>query len=436
MLAAVLFLLLSLASAAAADSLSPTADSLRVRFEIGGSSDYTNEIYYLDSLATPTLVQRERFDIPEARYAGVALATLEGTRARGGTGYSLTHELSLGDRLQRASLLGRWRQALGPDWRLLVAPRAQYRRDRTLGRDFEEYQAAGAARLRRGLAGGTSAAEVGVQGDWLETTGSGAGLLLDRWSAGGSGALEQSDFEGVDWRLDYTFRGRGFPDSSVRDHVEHESQARARLGWGIASYAVIEAMLVRRFTVRTAPNSQDNFWEEGGAIEMVQSSAGAVGWPTRIDFEAVQFDVEDDVLYFDHQLVRARSGARLQPERAWTLECGPLAEWLSAKRAPDEEYFEIGGFAEFESITAGSLWSLTPSAGHRRYRSASAATVEDPYSAGRSSYRFVQLDVLGDQRIPGGCRARAGGSARWEFHDDSVENAGSLYFSLDVRRLF
>ncbi|MEO5618570.1 MAG: hypothetical protein ABIS67_12430 [Candidatus Eisenbacteria bacterium] len=429
-------LLLLFAAVARADSPSPAVDTLRFRFEVGASSDYTNEIYYLDSLATPTLAQRQRFDIPEARYAGVALATLEGTRAHGGTGYSLTQEFSLGDLLQRASLFGRWRQALGPDWRLLLAPRAQYRRDRTLGRDFEEYQAAGAARFRRSVAEGATAAELGVQGDWLETKGAGTGLLLDRWSAGAGAALEQSDFEGVDWRLDYTFRGRGFPDSSVRDHVEHETQGRARIGWGIAHFAVLDAMLMRRFTVRTVPNSQDNFWEESGALEVVHNSAGALGWPTRIDFEAVQFDVEDDVLYFDHQLLRARSGARLQPSSPWTLEIGPQAEWLAAERAPDEAYLELGGFAEFEAIYPGTLWSLTPSAGHRRYRATRTATLDDPYTSGRSSYQFVQFDVLGDQRLPGGWRARAGGSARWEFHDDSVENAGSLYFSLDVRRLF
>lgn len=429
-------LALLLAVSARAESPAAPADSTRLRFELGGSSDYTNEIYYLDSLATPTLTERQRFDIPEARYAGVLLATLEGTRARGRTGYSLTQEISIGDLLQRASLLGRWRQSVAPDWRLLITPRLQYRRDRTLGRDFEEYQASGSARLRRSLAEGTSAAEVGVQGDWLETTGSGAGLLLDRWSAAGAAALEQSDFEGVDWRLDYLFRGRGFPDSSVRDHVEHESQGRVRLGWGIANHLVLDAMVVRRFTLRVAPNSQDNFWEEAGALEAVLNAASALGWPTRVRFEAAQFDLEDDVLYFDHQLVGARSGARLQPASVWTLEFGPLAEWLSAPRAPDESYREYGGYIEFEAISSGTLWSVTPSAGHRRYRSSSSAGASDPYSVGRSTYRFAQFDVLGDQRLPGGWRARAGGSARWEFHDDSVENSGSLYFSLDVRRLF
>jgi len=443
---AVAFVLLSAPSRAAgseADTLAPPArflpdrtDTLRMRFEVGGSSDFANEIYYLDSLASPTLAVRQRFEIPEARHAGVVLASLEGTRAARGTHYSLTQEVSLGDLLKRASLAGRWRQAIGSDWRLFAAPRAQYRRDRTLGRDFEEYQASGSARLRRGLDDGDAAIEIGALGDWLRTTGSGTSLLLDRWSAGATASLEQSDFEGTDGRIDYVLRGRVFPDSSVRDHVEHETQGRLRLGWGIAHFAVLDAMLIRRFTVHAAPNSQDNFWEESGALEVVIGSADEVAWPARLALEAVQFDVEDDVLYFDHRRLQGRAGARFQPGRPWTLELGPQVEWLRAPRAPDEDYAEFGGFTEFETISAGSLWSVTPSAGRRHYRSASGAATADPYDVGRSSYQFVQLDVLGDQRLPGAWRARAAGSARWELHDDSVENAASLYFSLDVRRLF
>jgi len=412
------------------------ADTLGLRLEIGGSSDFTNEIYYLDSLASPTLAVRQRFEIPEARHAGVVLASLEGTRAGRGTHYALTQELSLGDLLKRASVAGRWRQTLAPGWRLFAGPRLQYRRDRTLGRDFEEFQAAGSARLRRSFGDGQAAAELGVLGDWLSTTGSGAALLLDRWSAGASGSLEQSDFRGVDGRIDYVLRGRVFPDSGVRDHLEHQTQGRLRLGWGIADFAVLDAAVIRRVTLRAAPTSQDNFWEESGALDLVFAAAADVAWPARLAVESVQFDVEDDVIYFDHHRFQARAGARFQPERPWTLELGPLGEWLEAPRAGEESYVEFGAFSEFEAIAAGTLWSVTPSAGHRRYRAPSESATVDPYGVGRSSYRFVQLDLLGDQRLPGGWRARVAGSTRWELHDESVENAASLYFSLDVRRLF
>ncbi len=424
-----------LAGAASGEPARP-ADSLRLRWEVGGSSDYTNEIYYLDSLATPTLVERQRFEIPEARYAGVALASIEGTRSGGRTHFSLSQELSIGDRLSRAALAGLWRGAVAPEWRLLLTPRMQYRRDRTLGRDFEEFQGTGSARLRRSFASGTSAAELGLLGDGLRTTGTGTGLLPDRWTAGATAMLEQGDFRGLDWRLDYTLRARGFPDSTVRDHFEHETQGRGRVGWGLANFLVFDARLVRRVTARLAPTSRDNFWEESGSLDLVTGAAGPVGWPARLELEAAQFDVEDEVLYFNHRTLRAQTGVRYQPPRSWTLEVGPLAEWLSAPRATDEDYLEFGGFADFETVSSGTLWNVTPSGGRRSYRGAGASSTADLYAGGRSSYRYVQLDALGDQSLPGAWRVRVAGSARWEFHDDSSQNAGSLYFSLDVRRLF
>ena len=110
----------------------------------------------------------------------------------------------------------------------------------------------------------------------------------------------------------------------------------------------------------------------------------------------------------------------------------PLAD---AWEARNRDAF-LGGYAEVEVIATGSLWSVTPSAGRRSYRDPAAASGLDPFAVGRSSYGFVQLDALGDQRLPAGWRMRVSGSARWELHEDSVENATSLYFSLDVRRLF
>jgi len=53
-----------------------------------------------------------------------------------------------------------------------------------------------------------------------------------------------------------------------------------------------------------------------------------------------------------------------------------------------------------------------------------------------SSYAFYELTLFGDQAIAGGLRLRALASGRWEPHVDATQNAGSLYFSLDLRRLF
>lgn len=411
-------------------------DSTRLRLEIGASTDYTNEIYYLDSLATPTLVQRQRFDTPQTLTAGVLLAAWDGTRAARGTGYSFTQEVAIGERLQRATFLGRWRQAVAPDWRWLLLPRAEYRRDRSLGRDFEEYQAGLTTRLRHELLDGATAIEGGLQGDWLHTAGSGAELLADRWTAGAVAALDRSALSGLDGRLEYTFRVRGFPDSSMRDHLEHETQLRLRAGWGLADFAAVDLATIRRFTIHLAPTSLDNFWEETALFEIQHDAGGRLGAAAHVDVDAVQFDVPDAVLYFDHQEVVARAGPRWQPHPTTLFEAGPRLDWLGTSLAPEESYLEFGGYVSLETIAAGALWTVTPSAGRRRYPAGEPDPNFPSVTSGHSSYDFVELELFGDQRIPGGCRARLSANGRWELHDEAVENATSLYFSVDVRRLF
>lgn len=411
-------------------------DTTRLRFEVGASTDYTNEIYCLDSLATPTLAQRRRFDTPQALTTGVALIAWDGTRAARGTGYSFTQEVSIGDRLQRATFLGRWRQAPRPDWRWLVFPRAEYRRDRTLGRDFTEYQAGLVTRLRREFLDGATALEGGVVTDWLHTTGAGADLLADRWTAGATAAVERAAFTGLDGRLEYGLRVRGFPDSSVRDHIEHDAQLRLRFGWGLSDLASIDLATIRRFTIHLAPNSLDNFWEESALLDVEQNAGGTLGAAAHVDVDAVQFDVPDAVLEFDHQEVIARAGPRWQPHATTLVEAGPRMDWLSTPLVPEESYLEVGGYVSLETIADGALWTLMPSAGRRRYRSGEPDPNLAGITTGHSSYGFVGLKVFGDQRIPGGWRARVSANGRWELHEDAVENATSLYFSVDVRRLF
>ena len=411
-------------------------DSTRLRLEVGASTDYTNEVYYLDSLATPTLVQRQRFDTPQALTAGVLLVAWDGTRAARGTGYSFTQEVAIGDRLQRGTFVGRWRQALAPDWKWLLLPRAEYRRDRTLGRDFEEYQAGLTTRLRHDLLDGATTVEAGLQGDWLHTTGSGAELLADRWTAGAVAALDRSAFTGLDGRLEYTFRVRGFPDSTVRDHLEHDTELRLRTSWGLSNFAAVDLATIRRFTIHLAPTSLDNFWEETALLEIGQNAGGRFGAAAHVDVDAVQFDVPDAVLYFDHQEVVARAGPRWEPHATTLVEAGPRLDWLGTSLAPEESYLELGGYVSLETIAAGALWTVTPSAGRRRYRAGEPDPNFPSVTTGHTSYDFVELELFGDQRIPGGWRARLSANGRWELHDDPVENATSLYFSVDVRRLF
>ena len=53
-----------------------------------------------------------------------------------------------------------------------------------------------------------------------------------------------------------------------------------------------------------------------------------------------------------------------------------------------------------------------------------------------SSYAFYEIDLLADQALPGSLRLRAYVDARLESHVDHTQDARSLYFSLDLRRIF
>ena len=74
---------------------------------------------------------------------------------------------------------------------------------------------------------------------------------------------------------------------------------------------------------------------------------------------------------------------------------------------------------------------MIPVAGWRDYDEAPDATVGI-----HSSYSFAEINVLADQALPGALRLRAYVNGRLESHVDHAQDARSLYFSLDLRKLF
>ena len=130
-LAATVLTLTALAAVATAGDAVPVADSTSLRFELGAGSDYTNELFYEDAFVDTVALGRRLVGSPQARFAGVALLALAGTRNLGSTTWSLANDLSLGDEIRRDALAGSWRGELGPDWVLFAAPRLEYRRDRS-----------------------------------------------------------------------------------------------------------------------------------------------------------------------------------------------------------------------------------------------------------------------------------------------------------------
>ena len=104
---------------------------------------------------------------------------------------------------------------------------------------------------------------------------------------------------------------------------------------------------------------------------------------------------------------------------------------MFAAAAPGERYFEWGGGFDLERSLGQSWWALSPSAGVRNY----TAVGDIALLSGHSDYGFLELQVLIDQALLLRSRARISATMRLEKHGDSSQDARSLYFSVDLRRL-
>ena len=409
-------------------------DTLDFRFEVGGSTDVTNEQFYEDAFVDSVSLGRRLVSTPESRVAGVVLASLTGTRAGRTAHYQLQNELSLGDKLRRDVLGMSWRSQFSPDWRVAVTPRLEYRKDRTFDRDLEEWRGSLGGRLRRAFAEQSTFAEVGVGGDFLRSSGQGSDFLLDRNTAKASVSVERIPLLGPEWRLGYSLAGRDFPDSSERRHLEHGMEGHWRRSFEAGGYVSVDADGARRVTLESAPTSRDRFSQVEGALEGELPASEAVAVRGRAGIEALQYDSEDSTLFFNYQIYRARLTPRLERTN-WSLGMGPRLEALSSAHEPGEEYREIAGIAELEYSKRGAWWNVTPAAGWRDYGDAPSSDTLGVAGL-HSSYAFAEIGVLADQALPGATRLRLLATTRFEWHIDPAQDARSLYFSLDLRRVF
>jgi len=428
---------------AAPDSTRPVSetraapDTSRWRVEAGVGTDVTNEQFYEDAfLADTTVFGRRLVSTPEARYAGVFDVRLEGTRARRALRYQLHHALSLGDLLQRGLLDLECDYDFAPDWRLRFAPRAELRHDRTFGRDLTEAREGATARLRHGVRGGDTFAELSLGGDCLRTWGRGADFILDRNAGSVSLALDHFGLQPGEWRLVWSLAVRSFPDSSERSHLEHGWEGRWRHVTGGGHALALETAGARRATLAAAPTTRDRFWEGSAALELELWSLATWSWCTRVEQQLLRYDREDSLLYLGTRVLRGRTGPRLQGAAGWSLGLAARGERLESPRDPGEEYVETGGELAFEWLGRRGWWSLAPAAGWREYLGPLGGSGPASLPGIHSSFAFYELTVFGEQPLPGSLCLRLSGMGRAEAHSDGAEDARSLYFSLDLRRLF
>lgn len=408
-------------------------DTLSLRVEAGLSTDVTNEVYYEDAFIDDTFLGTRRVSTPETRIAAVVLSTLNGTRNAQASRFQVQNELRIGDKLQRGTLSALLHEAPGRDWQVALHPHVEFRRDQTFDRDLEEWRGSASGRIRRTLSEGSTFADLRLRGEFLRTQGAGADFVPDRNAGQLALGLDHAPLFGHEWHAGYRLDARQFPDSTVRDHLEHGFDGRVRFASAGNHWLALDATVSRRSTLEAAPTTRDNFWQQWLFADAGVRLAERWSIRSRAEFEGFQYDVQDSTVYFDYRIVRARIGPRYEQLEGWSFGAGPAGELLDSPLRPEEDYAEIGGYLEVEYFGAGSWWSVTPALGWREYSDDSA----DPEGLDlHTSYAFYDLQLIGDQRLPGGLRVRALASARVELHADTINDATSLYFSLDVRRLF
>jgi hypothetical protein len=405
-----------------------------VRFDVGGTSDVTNERFYEDTYDDTTFTGRRLSSSPEYRSAGVGAVDAAGAFLRG-TRYRLRHEGTAGDKLLRSytrvELRGEPRDGL----RLALTPELDMRRDRSFGDDRRELRFRPDGRVRLTSLDHSDVYDLLLGGDWFRSSGTSELVTLDR-NAGRawlrwSHAPMLSNWE---TELGYGADARAFPDSTTRDHIEQHGAVTVRLLLP-GGHAMLDAQLDRRSAIHATPSTRDHFWSgraDGTAFVRMHDALTAELW---MSAEGYRYDDADTSVYFDYTQLTAHPAFRWALAHDWGVRVGPRFEWMFTPEVPAERYRQVSAVIEAERLHAGDWWSLSPSAGWRQYdHSASTLSLAEPDL--HSSYLFVEGELFADVGMPGRTRLRLSGTARYEDHEDPSQNASSVYLSVDVRRGF
>lgn len=433
-----LVVLISGLSMGVAPSVSPAfpmSDSLAFRAEIGTSGDVSNELFYEQSYTDTTFLGRRLHGTPEQHAAAVALVELVGRSVDRRWEYSVRPEMSLGDRFARGAASGVVRLHTASQWRLSLEPRAELLHDRRFDLDRHELLVASTIAARRRFPGRPDQFDVRLGAEELRTAGSDDPFLLAHHLVRGSAGWEHDGYGVVGWSARYAADWRSFPDSTNRDHIEQRLEGSVNHEF-LGGHAVsLASAIVRRVAQHTVVSTRDCFSQPRGEL------SGTMRWGERFTARAavagewMLYDWPDSLVDFNYGTQRGELELRRELGSRLALALTPQIERLGSSWAPAERYLEPAFALAAEWLDAGSWWFVAPAIGRRNYEASQGGDSTDP-AAIHSSYQFVEVQVMGDQALPARLRARVTIDARAERHDDPSQDSRSLYFSLDLRRLF
>ena len=411
------------------------ADSTFARAELGSAYETSNEQFYEDTYTDTTFLGRRLLGTPETHAGAVFSAEMGAIRDGGALEVLVRPDLTLLSGLTRAStsLMLRTRSESG--WRTTVEPAFEFERDLSYGLDRRELRGRLSARARRPLGDGLDALEVHASGELLDTGGTSDPYLLSHRVATAGLGWDHVPLYGWEAHVDGGAAVRTFPDSTERDHLEPQLELTLRRDLEGGHSLLFTAEAERRSTLHPVSDTRDRFLSSMGRGELQLRVGDETMLSLVLEAEDMRYDAPDSVVDFDYAVGRARATLRREWGVGWTASVGPAAERLVAPLSPGETYGEIAGVLEVERIAGGGWWLLSPSGGWRGYDHPESNGVYSP-DALHSSYAFAEAHAIADQPLPARLRLRAIADARLERHTDNSQDSQSLYFSLDLRRLF
>ncbi|MBI5170474.1 MAG: hypothetical protein HZA61_13380 [Candidatus Eisenbacteria bacterium] len=389
-----------------------------------------------DAYVDTTFLGRRLTGTPEVRSGVVATANWRRPFGAGDWDLRVSPDLVIGDKLRRGTFSGELRRTGIDGWNWIIAPELELLDDRSFDLERREVRSSLLARTRRGLGwNGENSLEFRAGGEVLDLLSANDAFLLAHRNAQVGITFERTSLTSFDLRVEQRTQVRTFPDSTARNHFEPQLFVSASRDFAGNQSLGMQLGANWRTTFTPQESSRDRYLNWTGQLDWTLYAGPNYTFSLGAEEEWMQFASPDSTLDFDYAVHRVQGRARRQWGGTFSAALGGKGEWLQAPWNPLERYWEAATTLEFESLTDGAWYVLTPSVLWRQYEAESKGEGFDLQPA-HSDFTGLEIFLMLEQAIPGGVRLRGTGVGRVEWHRDSADDARSLYFSLDVRRLF
>ena len=405
-------------------------DSVRsLVVEVGGSVEGSNEVFVTESFEDTTFAPPSRQAFTQTSPA--ALASVRWRSAAGGASHwAARGEAAWGADIQRFSAVGAWARSPVVGWEWWVEPRVEYRDDSGFDLGRRDIRGALELRARRRLDDGLHSLRSRLSGERYRGVGNSRATLLDRDQLQAEAGIWRDPWWGMGGHLALGGYGRTFPDSSTRDHVEGYGELELESGPLAAVPWRARAAASRRVPTRDAASTRDDLGRAEFDAEARAPLDAAVDTRLQFSEEATRYLRPDSLLFFDYTIARVQASLGPHPGAVASWRLGPEWERLDSPTVAEEQYQEVGLFLDGEILTPSSWGTLRPVVRRRRY------SVPPTSATLHSSFKAFDLQASFDQSLPGALRLRWTGFWSHEWHDRSTDDTTSLYFLVDVRRVF